>query len=170
MTNLFGTPERVALAMGVDKVSELRGVGELLASLKEPEPPRGLRDAGRLLEMVRALWDMKPALQRRGPCQEVQRERDEIDLVRLPVQHCWPGDVAPLITWGLVVTRGPQSVPRPSGAMSALPQAGQARGTRSVAPQWWQRKVRSIWWNTRNALQWRHSLFQPQSAQCSTGA
>ncbi len=136
LTNLFGTPERVALAMGVDKVSELRGVGELLASLKEPEPPRGLRDAGRLLEMVRALWDMKPALQRRGPCQEVQRERDEIDLARLPVQHCWPGDVAPLITWGLVVTRGPQSVPRPRQRQNLGIYRQQVIGPRQTIMRW----------------------------------
>ncbi len=113
LTNLFGTPERVALGMGAQDVSALRDIGEVLASLKEPEPPKGLKDAGRLLQMAKTVWDMKPALVRRPVCQQNVWTGDEVDLQRLPVQHCWPGDVAPLVTWGLVVTRGPQSVPRP---------------------------------------------------------
>ncbi|WP_146219341.1 UbiD family decarboxylase [Sphaerotilus hippei] len=112
LTNLFGTPERVALGMGAEDVSALRDIGELLARLKEPEPPRGLKDAGRLLQMAKTVWDMKPALVRRPDCQQVVLEGAEVDLGRLPVQHCWPGDAAPLITWGLVVTRGPQGGPR----------------------------------------------------------
>jgi 4-hydroxy-3-polyprenylbenzoate decarboxylase len=112
LTNLFGTPERVALGMGAADLGALRQIGELLASLKEPEPPKGLKDAGRLLQMARTLWDMKPALVRRPPCHEVILTGSEVDLAMLPVQHCWPGDVAPLITWGLVITRGPQGVPR----------------------------------------------------------
>ena len=110
LTNLFGTPHRVALGMGASEVSELREVGRVLAALKEPEPPKGLKDAGRLLQMVKSLWDMKPDLVRRAPCQEVVREGSEVDLGLLPVQTCWPGDAGPLITWGLVVTRGPQQV------------------------------------------------------------
>jgi 4-hydroxy-3-polyprenylbenzoate decarboxylase len=113
LANLFGTPRRVALGMGQSDVSALREVGELLASLKEPEPPRGLKDAGKLLSMARALWDMKPARVSRPACQEIVLEGPDVDLARLPVQHCWPGDVAPLVTWGLVVTRGPQGVPQP---------------------------------------------------------
>jgi 4-hydroxy-3-polyprenylbenzoate decarboxylase len=110
LTNLFGTPERVALGMGADSLSELRDVGRVLASLKEPEPPRGIRDAGRLMRMAKALWDMKPALSRSAVCQQVVIEEPDIDLARLPIQTCWPGDAGALITWGLVVTRGPQSV------------------------------------------------------------
>jgi 4-hydroxy-3-polyprenylbenzoate decarboxylase len=108
LTNLFGTPRRVALGMGANEVSELRDVGRVLASLKEPEPPRGLKDAGRLLHMVKSLWDMKPAVRRSAPCQSVVMEGGDIDLGQFPIQTCWPGDVGPLITWGLVVTRGPQ--------------------------------------------------------------
>jgi 4-hydroxy-3-polyprenylbenzoate decarboxylase len=111
LTNLFGTPKRVALGMGADDVSELRDVGRLLASLKEPEPPKGLKDAGKLLQMAKALWDMKPATTRSAPCQEVVLQGTEVDLGRLPVQLCWPDDAGPLITWGLVITRGPQGSP-----------------------------------------------------------
>lgn len=110
LTNLFGTPKRVALGMGASDVSELRDVGRVLASLKEPEPPKGLKDAGKLLQMGKALWDMKPSVVRRPDCQQEVWEGTEVDLGRLPVQLCWPGDAGPLITWGLVVTRGPQSV------------------------------------------------------------
>jgi len=111
LTNLFGTPKRVALGMGADDVSELRDVGRLLASLKEPEPPKGLKDAGKLLQMAKALWDMKPATTRSAPCQEVVLQGAEVDLGQLPVQLCWPDDAGPLITWGLVITRGPQGGP-----------------------------------------------------------
>src|SRR5512147_2826311 len=107
LANLFGTPKRVALGMGATEVNELREVGHLLARLKEPEPPKGLKDTGRLLHMMKAVWDMKPATVRQAPCQEVVLEGADIDLGRLPVQTCWPGDAGPLITWGLVVTRGP---------------------------------------------------------------
>jgi 4-hydroxy-3-polyprenylbenzoate decarboxylase len=136
LTNLFGTPQRVALGMGVDSIVALREVGELLASLKEPEPPRGLKDAGRLLQMARTLWDMKPALVRRPPCQEEVLTGAEVDLARLPVQHCWPGDVAPLITWGLVVTRGPQSVPRPRARQNLGIYRQQVIGPRQTIMRW----------------------------------
>ena len=110
LTNLFGTPKRVAMGMGADDVSELRQIGQLLASLKEPEPPKGLRDAGRLVQMAKALWDMKPLQVKSAACQEQVLTHEEVNLSTLPVQTCWPGDVGPLITWGLVVTRGPQGV------------------------------------------------------------
>lgn len=113
LTNLFGTPKRVALGMGANEVSELRDVGRLLASLKEPEPPKGLKDAGKLLQMAKALWDMKPATVRHAPCHEVILEGAEVDLGMLPVQICWPDDAGPLITWGLVITRGPQGGANP---------------------------------------------------------
>ena len=106
LTNLFGTPKRVALGMGADEVSDLRDVGRLLASLKEPEPPKGLKDAGKLSGMATALWDMKPSVVRKPACHEVVLQGAEVDLGLLPVQTCWPDDAGPLITWGLTVTRG----------------------------------------------------------------
>jgi 4-hydroxy-3-polyprenylbenzoate decarboxylase len=105
--NLFGTPERVAMALGRDSVEELRDVGRLLAALKEPEAPRGLKDAWDKLPIFRKVLDMAPKEVRHAPCQEVVLEAGEVDLGRLPVQTCWPDDIGPLITWGLVVTRGP---------------------------------------------------------------
>ena len=106
--NLFGTVQRVALAMGAADIGALRDVGELLAALKEPEPPTGLRDAlGKVAQLKSALWDMAPREVRSAPCQTIVWEGNEVDLGRLPVQTCWPGDVAPLINWGLVITRGP---------------------------------------------------------------
>jgi 4-hydroxy-3-polyprenylbenzoate decarboxylase len=110
LTNLFGTPQRVAWAMGADSVSSLREVGEVLARLREPEPPKGLKDAGRLLELVRAVWQMRPQAVSRPPCQDEVFEGEDIDLRRWPIQHCWPEDVGPLLTWGLVITRGPHRV------------------------------------------------------------
>jgi 4-hydroxy-3-polyprenylbenzoate decarboxylase len=109
VANLFGTKKRVALAMGVDSTSELRAVGELLANLREPEPPQGLRDAMSKVAMLKsALWDMAPKRVRGPACQEVVTEGADVDLGRLPVQFCWPGDAGPLITWGMVITRGPR--------------------------------------------------------------
>ena len=106
--NLFGTVQRVALAMGAANVAALRDVGELLAALKEPEPPTGLRDAiGKVAQLKSALWDMAPREVRSAPCQSVVWEGNDVDLGRLPIQTCWPGDVAPLINWGLVISRGP---------------------------------------------------------------
>jgi 4-hydroxy-3-polyprenylbenzoate decarboxylase len=106
--NLFGTPRRVALGMGETSVDALRGVGELLANLKEPEPPKGVKDAWDKLPMYRKVLDMAPKAIKRPPCQEVVLTGDEVDLDALPIQTCWPGDAGPLITWGLVVTRGPE--------------------------------------------------------------
>ena len=105
--NLFGTPKRVALGMGEESVEALREVGRLLAFLKEPDPPKGMREAWAALPIFRKVLDMAPKVRRGAPCQELVYEGQDIDLGRLPVQHCWPGDVGPLITWGLVVTRGP---------------------------------------------------------------
>ncbi len=106
--NLFGTPERVALGMGEDSVQALREVGRLLAFLKEPEPPRGMKDAWEKLPVFRKVLDMAPREVRKAPCQEIVIEGPDVDLGRLPVQTCWPEDAGPLITWGLVVTRGPE--------------------------------------------------------------
>ena len=106
--NLFGTPLRVALGMGADKVEALREIGKLLATLKEPEPPRGLRDAWDKLPLLKQVLTMAPKLVGSAPCQEQVWEGSYVDLGRLPIQTCWPDDAAPLITWGLTVTRGPQ--------------------------------------------------------------
>lgn len=105
--NLFGTEQRVALGMGRNSVSELRELGELLAFLKEPEPPKGLRDAMDKLPLVKQVLAMNPKELSSAPCQEVVIERDKVDLRSLPIQTCWPGDAGPLVTWPLVVTRGP---------------------------------------------------------------
>ena len=107
LANLFGTPRRVALGMGEESVDALREVGKLLAYLKEPEPPKGLKDAWDKLPVLKQVLNMSPKVVSSAPCQEVIWEGAEVDLARLPIQHCWPGDVAPLITWGLTVTRGP---------------------------------------------------------------
>ncbi|MCR6653224.1 MAG: 4-hydroxy-3-polyprenylbenzoate decarboxylase [Cellvibrionaceae bacterium] len=105
--NLFGTPERVALGMGQESVAALKEVGELLAFLKEPEPPKGMRDAWEKLPIFRQVLNMSPKQISKPACQEFVYQDDEVDLTKLPIQTCWPGDVAPLITWPLVVTRGP---------------------------------------------------------------
>jgi 4-hydroxy-3-polyprenylbenzoate decarboxylase len=107
LANLFGTVKRVALGMGEDDPSRLREVGKLLAYLKEPEPPKGLRDAWDKWPVLKQVLNMAPKEVRSAPCQEIVWEGADVDLGRLPIQHCWPGDVAPLITWGLTVTKGP---------------------------------------------------------------
>ncbi len=107
LANLFGTPRRVALGMGEENVGALREVGKLLAYLKEPEPPKGLKDAWEKWPILKQVLTLSPKVVSSAPCQEIVWEGSDVDLDNLPIQHCWPGDVAPLITWGLVVTRGP---------------------------------------------------------------
>jgi 4-hydroxy-3-polyprenylbenzoate decarboxylase len=112
LVNLFGTVKRVAMGVtmgGRERTNalDLREVGELLAQLRQPEPPRSLREAASLLPLVKTVLAMKPGTQSGPPCQEVVWRGDDIDLRKLPVQTCWPGEPAPLITWPLVVTRGP---------------------------------------------------------------
>ncbi len=110
LANLFGTPERVALGMGEESVGALRKVGSLLAALKEPDPPKGMKDAWDKLPMFRKVLDMAPRQVKSAPCQKSILEGDDVDLRRIPVQTCWPEDAGPLITWGLVVTRGPHKL------------------------------------------------------------
>jgi len=105
--NLFGTAQRVAAAMGLNDFKDLRSIGELLAYLKEPEPPRGLRDLWDRFPLFKQVLNMAPRERSSAPCQEVVWEGKDVDLARLPVQTCWPEDAGPLITWGLTVTRGP---------------------------------------------------------------
>ncbi|MCC5812769.1 MAG: 4-hydroxy-3-polyprenylbenzoate decarboxylase [Ectothiorhodospiraceae bacterium] len=105
--NLFGTPHRVALGMGAEDTAALRKIGKLLAFLKEPEPPKGMRDAWQQLPIFKQVLNMGPKNVRRPACQEHVLEGDQVDLSKIPVWTCWPGDAGPLITWALVVTRGP---------------------------------------------------------------
>jgi len=105
--NLFGTPKRVAMGMGAEDPSALREIGQLLAFLRQPEPPKGFRDAWDQLPVFRKVLSMGPKVLRRAPCQEIVLEGEQVDLGRIPVQTCWPGDAGPLITWALVITRGP---------------------------------------------------------------
>ena len=107
LANLFGTPKRVAMGMGQEDVSALRGVGETLAFLKEPEPPAGFKDAFSKLPIFKQVLNLSPKEVKKAPCQQIVQEGEEVDLTKLPIQHCWPGDVAPLVTWGLTVTKGP---------------------------------------------------------------
>ena len=136
LANLFGTTKRVALAMGATEVNELRDIGFLLAELKEPEPPKGLRDAGRLLQMARTLWTMQPAVASRAPCREVVVDAADVDLATLPVQTCWPEDAGPLITWGLVITRGPQGLPGSRRRQNLGIYRQQVIGRRQVVMRW----------------------------------
>ena len=108
LANLFGSVSRVAAAMGAKDAAELREVGKLLAYLKEPEPPSGLRDLWEKFPIFKRVLDMAPKERSSPPCQEVVHQGKDVDLAHLPVQTCWPQDAGPLITWGLTVTRGPQ--------------------------------------------------------------
>ncbi|HVL36561.1 MAG TPA: UbiD family decarboxylase domain-containing protein, partial [Burkholderiales bacterium] len=101
LANLFGTTARVAAAMGADDPAALRELGKLLSMLREPEPPKGLRDLWDKFPMYRQVLNMPPREVNSAPCQEERWEGTEVDLGRLPVQTCWPGDAGPLITWGL---------------------------------------------------------------------
>jgi 4-hydroxy-3-polyprenylbenzoate decarboxylase len=107
LANLFGTPKRVALGMGEESVEALREVGRLLAYLKEPDPPKGLKEVWEKWPVLKQVLNMAPKELNSAPCQEIVYEGDDVDLSRLPIQTCWPGDAGPLITWGLTVTRGP---------------------------------------------------------------
>ncbi|PAS28211.1 4-hydroxy-3-polyprenylbenzoate decarboxylase [Vibrio cholerae] len=107
LTNLFGTPERVAMGMGRQQVQELRDVGQWLAYLKEPEPPRGLKELIEKLPVFKQVLNMPVKRLRRAHCQEIVWQGDEVDLDKIPMMSCWPDDVAPLLTWGLTITRGP---------------------------------------------------------------
>ena len=107
LANLFGTEERVALGMGQDNIIKLREVGELLAFLRQPDPPKGLKDAWEKAPLFKQVLNMAPKVVSKAPCQQNQFTGDDVNLHQLPIQTCWPGDVGPLITWPLVVTKGP---------------------------------------------------------------
>ena len=107
LTNLFGTPDRVAMGMGQPDVGALRQVGVWLSYLKEPEPPKGFKELMEKLPIFKQVLNMPTKRLSSAPCQQVVQEGDAVDLDQIPIQHCWPGDVAPLVTWGLTITRGP---------------------------------------------------------------
>jgi 4-hydroxy-3-polyprenylbenzoate decarboxylase len=107
LANLFGTPKRVAMGMGEDSVEALHEIGELLAFLKEPEPPKGMKDAWEKLPIFKQVLNMAPKVISKASCQKIEIEKDDVDLATIPIQTCWPEDAAPLITWGLVITKGP---------------------------------------------------------------
>ena len=104
LTNLFGTQKRIALALGTDQVSKLREIGKLLAYLKEPEPPKGLKDAWDKMPILKQVLKMSPKIVKNAPCQQVIIEKNDINFHELPIQTCWPDDAAPLVTWGLTIT------------------------------------------------------------------
>src|SRR5699024_5113028 len=106
LTNLFGTPERVAMGMGQESVEALTDVGEFLAFLREPEPPENFKDALDKVPKFKQVLSMRPKQVKKPLCQEVIIDKEAVDLSKLPVMHCWPGDAAPLITWGLTITKG----------------------------------------------------------------
>ena len=106
--NLFGTPKRVAMGMGQESVEALREIGKLLAYLKEPDPPKGLKDMWDKLPILKQVLNMAPKVLTSAPCQDIVWEGNDIDLYKLPIQTCWPEDISPLITWGLTVTKGPK--------------------------------------------------------------
>ncbi|MBI0156507.1 MULTISPECIES: 4-hydroxy-3-polyprenylbenzoate decarboxylase [Gilliamella] len=107
LCNLFGTAKRVAMAMGREETTELREIGELLAFLREPEPPKGIRQFFDVLPKYKQVLNMPVKHRSSAPCQELIFKDEEVDLTQLPIMHCWPGDVAPLVTWGLTITKGP---------------------------------------------------------------
>tara|TARA_B100001094_G_scaffold333007_1_gene407856 strand:+ start:558 stop:2033 length:1476 start_codon:yes stop_codon:yes gene_type:complete len=107
LTNLFGDPKRVAMALGQQEAQDLRDIGKLLAFLKEPEPPKGFKDILSKAPLFKQALHMPAKKVKKAPCQEVVLEGDQVDLTKLPIQHCWPKDVAPLVTWGLTITKGP---------------------------------------------------------------
>ena len=107
LANLFGTEKRVAMGMGAPNLGALREIGELLAYLRQPDPPKGLRDAWEKMPVLKQVLNMSPKMVKNAPCQHHVKTGDEVDLHQLPIQTCWPDDAGPLITWPLVVTKGP---------------------------------------------------------------
>ena len=107
LVNLYGTQQRVALGMGADNIGALREIGEVLAYLRQPDPPKGMRELIDKAPLLKQVLNMGPKTVRNPPCQYHVKQGDEVDLTQLPVQTCWPGDAAPLVTWPLVITRGP---------------------------------------------------------------
>ena len=108
LANLFGNTRRIALAMGQEDLEGLRDVGKLLAFLREPTPPAGWKDLWQSLPSYKSVLNISPNVKRSAPCQEIVIKEDDIDLSMFPIQTCWPGDAGPLVTWPLVITKGPE--------------------------------------------------------------
>jgi 4-hydroxy-3-polyprenylbenzoate decarboxylase len=108
LANLFGTEQRVAQALGEETAASLREVGKLLAFLKEPSPPGGFKEAMKTLPIYKKILDMSPKEVKKAKCQEIKYIAEDVDISMLPIQTCWPDDAGPLVTWGLVTTRGPE--------------------------------------------------------------
>jgi len=104
LTNLYASQERIALGLGLKSSSELREFGKLLAFLKNPEPPSSLKETIAMLPLAKRVLSMSPKTKSKGASQEIVIK--DPDLTKLPIQTCWPGDVSPLITWPLIVTKG----------------------------------------------------------------
>ena len=109
LANLFGTEQRVALGMGAESLSALREIGEILAYLRQPDAPKGMRDLADKAPLLKKVLNMAPKVVRNPACQYHAKQGDEVDLNALPIQTCWPGDAAPLVTWPLVITRAPDA-------------------------------------------------------------
>lgn len=107
--NLFGSVQRIVLAMGMENLSEVTELGRLLAFLSQPEPPRSLKEAWKSLPIFQKILQMSPKLSKNAACQEIQLQGSEVNLDKFPIQTCWPEDAAKLITWGLVITKGPEN-------------------------------------------------------------
>jgi len=167
LVNLFGTVERVAWGMGRTP-GQLREVGEMLAFLRQPEPPGGWREAFDMLPMLRTVMSMKPKAVGRAPCQEVVLTGDDIDLGRLPVQSCWPGEPAPLISWPLVVTKGPEAE-RPDGDKRDDFNLGvyrmQLTGRNTTLMRWLRHRG-----GAQQFARWRKALREPMPVAAVIGA
>lgn len=168
LVNLFGTVERVAWGMDRDP-SRLREVGETLAFLRQPEPPGGWREALDLLPLLRTVMAMRPKTVGSAPCQEVVLEGDEVDLGLLPVQSCWPGEPAPLITWPLVVTEGPSSGRKGSSDKRDVANLGiyrmQVTGRNSTYMRWLKHRG-----GAQHHSRWKTSRAEPLPAAAVIGA
>ncbi|HJP20593.1 MAG: UbiD family decarboxylase [Alphaproteobacteria bacterium] len=159
LVNLFGTVERVAWGMGREP-GGLMELGEALAFMRQPTPPQGLREAADMLPLVKQALAMKPKRVSSGPVQEVVLEGDQADLGRLPIQTCWPGEPAPLISWPLVVTKGPADAGYNLGIYRM-----QVRGPRSTFMRWLQHRG-----GAQHFARWRAEHSEPFPAAVVIGA
>ncbi|MBF0249577.1 MAG: UbiD family decarboxylase [Alphaproteobacteria bacterium] len=164
LVNLFGTVERVARGMG-RKPEELKGVGETLAFLRQPEPPGGWREALDMAPILRTVMAMKPKTVKSAPCQDVVLTGDQVDLSKLPIQSCWPGEPAPLITWPLVVTQGPD----PKGDKRDTPNLGiyrmQVTGKNTTLMRWLHHRG-----GAQHFLRWKEKRDDPMPLAVAIGA
>src|SRR5437660_3073921 len=162
LVNLFGTVERVAWGMDREP-HELREIGETLAFLKQPEPPGGWREALEMLPLLRTVMAMRPRTVNAAPCQEIVLRSREIDLGLLPIQTCWPDEPAPLITWPLVVTRGPTTA-REDGFNLGIYRM-QVTGRDTTLMRWLRHRGGAL-----DHQRWREAKREPQPAAGVIGA